>query len=192
MAQLIPNLNTCLPRMTPGEKRLARRLEALLDDDYLCWYDIPVGRKHRYPDFIILHPARGLLFLEVKDWRLENIKKISKTRVELLTNNGRVTAPNPIEQARQCAYQVINMLAADDQLVVQHGDYKGKLKFPYGYGVVFTHINQAQLNKALTPDGMSVLPDHLVLCKDEIPENADPEHFQQLLWDMFNYDFKQS
>jgi hypothetical protein len=57
--------------MTPGEKRLARRLEALLDDDYLCWYDIPVGRKNRYPDFIILHPARGLLFLEVKDWRLE-------------------------------------------------------------------------------------------------------------------------
>jgi len=52
--------------MTPGEKRLARRLEALLDEDYLCWYDIPVGRKNRYPDFIVLHPARGLLFLEVR------------------------------------------------------------------------------------------------------------------------------
>ena len=191
MAQLIPNLNTCLPRMTRGEKRLARRLEALLDDDYLCWYDIPVGRKNRYPDFIILHPSRGLLFLEVKDWRLENIKKISKTRVELLTDNGKITTPNPIEQARQCAYQVIDMLQADSQLVVPSGDYKGKLKFPYGYGVVFTHINQAQLNKALTPEGMSVLPDHLVLCKDEIPENRDPEAFQQQLWDMFNYSFNQ-
>jgi Nuclease-related domain len=106
MAQLIPNLNTCLSRMTSGEKRLARRLEALLDDDYLVWYDIPVGRRNRYPDFIILHPARGLLLLEVKDWRLENIKKISKHRVELLTDNGKVTAPNPIEQARQCAYSV--------------------------------------------------------------------------------------
>lgn len=191
MAQLIPNLNTCLSRMTPGEKRLARRLEALLDDDYLCWYDIPVGRKNRYPDFIILHPARGLLFLEVKDWKLENIVKISKTRVELMTNNGRITAPNPIEQARQCAYQVIDMLAADSQLVVPWGPYKGKLKFPYGYGVVFTHINQTQLSKALTPEGMSVLPDHLVLCKDEIPENMDPEAFQAQLWGMFNYTFKQ-
>jgi hypothetical protein len=177
--------------MTPGEKRLARRLEALLDDDYLVWYDIPVGRKNRYPDFIILHPARGLLFLEVKDWRLENIKKISKHRVELLTNNGKITTPNPIEQARQCAYQVIDMLQADSQLVVPDGSYKGKLKFPYGYGVVFTHINQAQLNKALTPEGMSVLPDHLVLCKDEIPENLDPEAFQQQLWNMFNYSFNQ-
>ena len=191
MAQLIPNLNTCLSRMTPGEKRLARRLEALLDDDYLCWYDIPVGRKNRYPDFIILHPARGLLFLEVKDWRLENIKKISKTRVELLTNNGKVSTPNPIEQARQCAYQVVNMLQVDPQLVAPAGEFKGKLKFPYGYGVVFTHINQNQLNKALTPDGMSVLPDHMVLCKDEIPENMDPEDFQKQLWGMFNCSFNQ-
>ena len=177
--------------MTPGEKRLARRLEALLDDDYLCWYDIPVGRKNRYPDFIILHPARGLLFLEVKDWRLDSIKKISKHRVELLTDHGKITVPNPIEQARQCAYQVIDMLQGDSQLVTPSGDYKGKLKFPYGYGVVFTHINQANLNKALTPDGMSVLPDHLVLCKDEIPENMDPEDFQKQLWDMFNYAFNQ-
>lgn len=177
--------------MTAGEKRLARRLEALLDDDYLCWYDIPVGRKNRYPDFIILHPARGLLFLEVKDWRLDNIKKISKTRVELLTNHGKVATPNPIEQARQCAYQVVDMLAADSQLVAPSGHYKGKLKFPYGYGVVFTHINQAQLNKALTPGGMSLLPDHMVLCKDEIPETIDPEDFQEQLWGMFNYTFKQ-
>jgi hypothetical protein len=36
-------------------------LEALLDEDYLCWYDIPVGRKNRHPDFIVLHTARGLL-----------------------------------------------------------------------------------------------------------------------------------
>jgi hypothetical protein len=191
MAQLIPHLNTCLSRMTPGEKRLARRLEALLDDDYLVWYDIPVGRQNRYPDFIILHPARGLLFLEVKDWRLENIVKISKSHAELLTNHGKVSTPNPIEQVRQCAYQVINVLAADSQLVAQDGNYKGKLKFPYGYGVVFTHINQDQLSTALGPEGMSLLPDHMVLCKDEIPEDMEPEDFQKQLWGMFNYSFNQ-
>ncbi|MDX2505494.1 MAG: 3'-5' exonuclease, partial [Gammaproteobacteria bacterium] len=191
MAQLIPNINTCLARMTSGEKRLARRLEAYLEDDYLCWYDIPVGRKNRYPDFIVLHPARGILFLEVKDWRLENIKKISKSRVELLTNNGRVTVANPIEQARQCAYQVVNMLSKDSELVAQSGDHKGKLKFPYGYGVVFPNITQIQLNKALTAEGMHVLPDHLVLCKDEMTESADAEEFQENLWSMFNYTFSQ-
>lgn len=192
MAQLIPNLNTCLTKMTSGEKRLARRLETFLEDDYLCWFDIPVGRKNRYPDFIILHPSRGLLFLEVKDWRLETIKKISKSRVELLTNNGRVTVANPIEQARQGAYQVINMLSEDSELVAQSGDYKGKLKLPYGYGAVFPNITQNQLNKALGSDGMQVLPGHLILCKNEMTENMDAEEFQESLWGMFNYSFNQT
>lgn len=83
MAEIIPPLNQqTLARMTSGEKRLARRLQALLEDDYLVWYDIPVGRTRRYPDFIILHPGRGLLLLEVKDWKPRNLKKVTKTTVE--------------------------------------------------------------------------------------------------------------
>lgn len=33
MTTLIPALNTCLPRMTPGERRLAERLAQKRDDD---------------------------------------------------------------------------------------------------------------------------------------------------------------
>lgn len=55
--------------MTQGERRTAERLEQKLDDDYLVWYDVPVGPKHSHPDFVVLHPRRGLLILEVKDWR---------------------------------------------------------------------------------------------------------------------------
>lgn len=45
--------------MTSGEKRFARRLEAFLEGDYLCWYDVTVGIKRRRPDFLILNPHRG-------------------------------------------------------------------------------------------------------------------------------------
>lgn len=83
MAEPIPSLNTCLSKMENGEKRFARRLESLLDSDYLCWFDIPVGRQRRYPDFIVLHPLRGLLFLEVKDWKIDKIKSITAKTVEL-------------------------------------------------------------------------------------------------------------
>ena len=31
MAELIPTLNTCLSKMTSGEKRFAQRLESLLE-----------------------------------------------------------------------------------------------------------------------------------------------------------------
>ena len=78
MATLIPTKGACLPRMTSGEKRLADRLEDKLDDDYLLWYDVPVGPQQLHPDFIVLHPSRGLLILEVKDFRLSTIVQADK------------------------------------------------------------------------------------------------------------------
>ena len=58
MATLIPALGSCLSRMTSGEKRLAERLEQKLEDDYLLWYDVPIGPKQTHPDFVVLHPRR--------------------------------------------------------------------------------------------------------------------------------------
>lgn len=43
MATLIPAIGGCVSRMTSGEKRFAYRLEAKLEADYLCWYDVAIG-----------------------------------------------------------------------------------------------------------------------------------------------------
>lgn len=186
MATLIPSLNSCLSRMQAGEKRVARRLESHLEEDYLCWYEMPVGRRQRYSDFIILHPARGLLLLEVKDWKLETIQKIDKASVTLLTNNGHKTVSNPLEQVRQCAYQLVNRLESDPQLVTPTDRYQGKLCIPYGYGVVLTSISRDQFNSS----GMcEVLPEHQVICRNEMTESTESEVFQKRLWDMFNITF---
>ena len=74
VATLIPALNSCKPRMTTGERRLGERLEAKLEDDYLLWYDVAIGGQGSHPDFIVLHPRRGILILEVKNWKLETIQ----------------------------------------------------------------------------------------------------------------------
>jgi len=174
--------------MQAGEKRFARRLEGHLEDDYLCWYELPVGRRQRHSDFIVLHPGRGLLLLEVKDWKLDSIQQIDKVSVRLLTNRGLVNKPNPIEQVRQCAYELVNRLESDPQLVHPEGRYQGKLLFPYGYGVVFTSINRAQFDRAELGE---VIPPHQVICSDEMTEATDPEDFQKRLWDMFNIAFSQ-
>lgn len=73
--------------MTGGERRVAQRLIEKLEDDYLCWYDVPIGSKSQHPDFIILHPRRGLLVLEVKDWKLDTIFRADRVS---FTNSGRV------------------------------------------------------------------------------------------------------
>lgn len=186
MASLIPSLNSCLYKMQAGERRFAKRLEQLLEDDYLCWYELPVGQRQRYADFIILHPVRGLLLLEVKDWKLESLHAIDKASATLLTSSGMKVVSNPLEQARQCAYQLVNQLEQDPQLIRHAGKYQGKLVFPYGYGVVLTNITRQQFDST---DLGEVMPWNRVLCKDEMLESTDPEDFQQCLWNMFDHQF---
>jgi hypothetical protein len=189
MASLIPTFNSCLRRMQAGEKRFARRLESHLEDDYLCWYELPVGKRQRYSDFIILHPLRGLLLLEVKDWKLDTIRKMDKVTATLVTPNGLKTVSNPLEQVRQCTYQLINRLQKDPQLIVPTGRYGGNLSFPYGYGVVLSNITRDQFEATDLGD---VLPEHQTICKDEMVESIDPEAFQERLWNMFNVQFPRS
>ena len=86
MATLIPAIGACKSRMTGGEKRLAERLEDKLEDDYWCWYDVSIGDQTRHPDFVVFHPSRGLLVLEVKDWKLTTIQSIDKQSAVLNTD----------------------------------------------------------------------------------------------------------
>lgn len=164
--------------MTPGERRLAQRLEEKLEDDYLLWYDVPVGKKQLHPDFIVLHPSRGLFILEVKDWKLDTIQNINPSTVTLLTNNGIKEVKHPLQQARDYALAVNKMLEKDPALVQQEGNYQGKLVIPYGYGVVFTNITRKAFNESELP---AVFEEHLVICKDEMYEKVDAGEFQQRL-----------
>ena len=192
MAELIPPLNQfTLEHMTPGEKRVASLLHRMLDDECLIWYDIPVGNKRRYPDFIILHPAHGLLFLEVKDWKLQTLNAINKKTVELQTAAGSVTKPNPLEQVRQCAHVVLDNLSRDQVLQDTSRAHKGGLSLPYGWGVVFTNISRTQMQKAIPndEDREHLMPDRLVLYKDDMTGNVDGDTLQAKLWGMFPYQF---
>lgn len=189
MATLIPSLNSCLRRMTPGEKRFASRLEQKLEDDYLLWYDVPVGYKQLHPDFIILHPLRGLLILEVKDWRLDSLHEIDRNQATLITPAGIKRVSNPLEQARQCVHSVTTQLERDPLLTAAPGSaQQGRLVFPYSYGVVFTHITRKGFEDTELGE---VIDCQRVICMDEMTEGIDPETFQRRLWEMIPYRFGQ-
>jgi len=164
--------------MTQGERRTAERLEQKLDDDYLAWYDVPVGPKHAHPDFVVLHPRRGLLILEVKDWRLETIRTANKQTWEILAQGIPKSVPNPIEQARHYAHQVVDALSKDQRLT----NSDGKPAFPWSYGVVLTHITRRQFEGAELDLAIEA---HRVICSDEMTATVEAEDFQSRLWAMF-------
>jgi len=187
MAILLPSLSVCAGRMQAGEKRFAERLLQKLEDDYYCWYNVPIGEKQFYPDFIILHPSRGVLVLEVKDWKPDTIRQIDRYQAVLLTNSGLTKASNPLEQARLNALRVDTMLRSDPQLRnPKDHPYAGKLVMPFGYGAVLTSITRKQFD-----DGglAAVIEPGLVICKDEMLESTDPLEFQQRLWNIFTHAF---
>ncbi|NUA27930.1 DEAD/DEAH box helicase [Cupriavidus basilensis] len=186
MATLIPALGSVTSRMTGGERRFAERLETKLEDDYLCWYDVAIGEKTRHPDFIVFHPSRGLLVLEVKDWKLSTIQSMDQRTATLITERGVVHEMNPLEQARQFMFYVLDLLQRDPQLVWPTGSLKGKPFFPYGAGIVLANITRAQFEQTNLGE---VLPAHLVICKDEMAPEAEPEAFQKRLWEMFPVKF---
>ena len=184
MATLIPALGSCVSRMTSGERRVAERLEQKLDADYLLWYDVAVGPRHQHPDFVVMHPRRGILILEVKDWRLSTVIQANPQTWDIYTDTGPKTLPSPLEQARQYAHQVVHALERDPQLVQPAGRHQGKLAFPWSYGVVLPNITRAQFDKA---ELHHALEPHRVVCQDEMLESVEPEALQSRLWDMFPF-----
>jgi hypothetical protein len=186
MATLIPAIGSCRPRMTEGERRLAERLEAKLDDDYLLWYDVPMGPKQSQPDFVVLHPRRGLLILETKHWHIDTLQHATRQYWEILVDGQTKVVINPLAQARHAAIQVVNQLERDAQLIQPSGTHQGKLAFPWGHGVVFSRITRKQFDVAGLGDAIAP---HYVICADEMTENADAEEFQQRLWQMFPHSF---
>ncbi|MBU3898350.1 MAG: NERD domain-containing protein [Gammaproteobacteria bacterium] len=184
MATLIPALGACVSRMTAGERRLAERLEQKLDDDYLLWYDVPMGPHQSHPDFCVIHPRRGLLILEVKDWKPDTILQADKLNWVILDHGQPKTVASPIEQARQYAHTVVDALKRDPQLVQAEGKHQGQLAFPWSYGVVFPNLTRKQFTEG---ELHRVIEPNRVVCRDEMTESVDAEDLQSRLWGMFPF-----
>ncbi|MDD1415140.1 NERD domain-containing protein [Dolichospermum sp. ST_con] len=174
--------------MTSGERRFAERILQHLSDEWLAWYNVPVGIKNLHPDFILLHPSRGLFILEVKDWKLSTIKSINPLIATIITENGEKEVKNPFEQSRDYALAVSKLLEQDSELIQQNGNYRGRLIIPYSYGVVFANITRSVFNqqdlKAVCKE-----KEHLIICKNEMFESTPKDEFQQRIFDLSAYNF---
>ena len=80
---------------------------------------------------MILHPGRGLLILEIKDWQRETIRDANPEQFTLATATGHKVVGSPLKQVRQFAHAVVDLLKADPQLTHPAGSpCAGQLTFP--------------------------------------------------------------
>jgi superfamily I DNA and RNA helicase len=149
-----------------------------------------MGDKDDHPDFVILAPEKGLLFIEVKDWFITKIKSANKTHIDYETKNGIEPLKNPLEQVRQYTFHIINSLKKDPLLRQQQGDHEGSFIMPYGYGVYLSNITRAQLEKSFTPEELNeILPASQVICKDELNEFMTREQISDRLESLLKHRF---
>lgn len=181
MAKLIPSLSDCLSNnMTVGEERVAKVLMHHLKDDSWVWYNPSIPPENLEADFIILDPGRGLLILEVKDWRLDTIQQATPNSVTLLTNDGVSEKKNPFKQVKSYGHAVSQRLQKMPNLVHSQKDsLSGKLLLPYVVAVVFTNVIRSELE---TRDWVETFGSRSVFCKDDLAKNIDSETFCQRLW----------
>ncbi|NIF27666.1 AAA family ATPase [Pantoea sp. Tr-811] len=186
MALHFPALGACRFD-SQGERRLAERFEKKLSDDWLCWFNVPVGPKGLQPDFVLLHPKQGLLVLEVKDWKVTSLVELTANEVKKYEDGQVRTVINPLAQARKNAFETVQALEKDSALTQGPEAYRpGKLIMPYSWGAVLTEITRKEFN-ALGLSG--ALEGKRVICKDEMYETADSTEFEQRILDMFAHQF---
>lgn len=71
---------------TLGERKVFSALRDQLPEDYLVYYNVPVGGRH--PDFLIVGADLGVVVLEAEDWQLGAILKAGPDRVTLRRADG--------------------------------------------------------------------------------------------------------
>ncbi|MCH2242635.1 MAG: NERD domain-containing protein/DEAD/DEAH box helicase, partial [Aquabacterium sp.] len=177
--QGLTNVNA---RCNPGERSVLHQLKRCLEDDYLVWHDVPLGAQSRQPDFVILHPRWGVLLLEVKDWKKGTLGPGNRDRVTIRTPQGEVSVQHPLQQVRDAAMGLVDQMQRDPLLVHADGPFRGKLLFPYGWGVVMSHLRRRDLEGS---DFDDVYPPRQTLLRDELDDGLEPAAFQQRLWGMF-------
>jgi hypothetical protein len=159
MAQMVPETYRTATR---GEMLVAAALRQL-PEDYIVYHEPFI--KNRRPDFVIIGPDLGFVVLEVKDYNKPALLAANKDEWVLQINGNIVKHVSPLMQARKYALELCNLLKQDSQLIVHEGPYQGNLRFPYGYGAVFTRLTQKDMVETQL---YGIIPPELCLTRDDI------------------------
>lgn len=171
MAQMIPSN---MHNMTPGEKVAYGVFRDTFPVECIIRYEVLVGFKGRRPDFTIMDPVRGVCIVEVKDWGVSNITKLTKDQAWVKGMGGSpasIPIMNPDLKCQTYQGELYEMLASMPSL----RDAKNKLRIPVEYFVVFPNI---QRDEFVAAEYGLMISESQVIFKEDL-ENKGKNFFEK-------------
>ncbi|MFC1559067.1 UvrD-helicase domain-containing protein [Gemmatimonadota bacterium] len=121
MSRLFPNwdqIPTLTQKLTPGEERLTRYLDDHLPDEWEIYVQ-PFLNGDR-PDCVLLHPHKGIVIIEVKDWNPKHYHSTKRqasrrtsasrsNRMMVSDNRGSYEIRSPLDQVSQYRNNLLNI-----------------------------------------------------------------------------------
>ncbi|MCT7979680.1 3'-5' exonuclease [Laspinema olomoucense] len=144
MAAIVPDAVPA--KASQGEKKVFQLLRDELPDDFFVYYEPSVNGL--YPDFIIMSPTFGLLILEIKGWRANQIE--SADNQFFLINQGEQieSCQSPLRQGKGYLDALLHQFKSYSILCQDDGEHQGKLRFPVGVGAIMTGITEPEARVA--------------------------------------------
>jgi hypothetical protein len=186
---------TCPSKATVGEKTLFATLHEKLGDDCWAWYEPIVG--DRFPDFVVLGPAFGVLIIEVKGWYADEIVAADNNNFSIRRrgSNAEQIFQSPLRQSKGYLDKFLSACKMYPVLMHASGPRKGQPVFPTGSCVVMSNITREEAQRTGQPGGPSLvdlLPERRVIFGDELRalrEKSDSA-FARRMRELFTVNFE--
>ncbi len=171
MAVMIPEK---LPsNATQGERRTYALLEKL-PDDCICYYEPVIGE--RYPDFVVIIPALGVLIIEVKGWYRSQLERADTHDVSIRQDGVTTVHKHPVRQAREYKFDLMDACRKSRHAshLLQHGGpHEGNFVFPFGHMALMSNITRDQVRQGDFDIAQGVFGDAKVVMRDEMDALLD-------------------
>jgi hypothetical protein len=134
-------------KSTYGEQLLQNLLHALPTDEFYGYAEPRIDhsvKTSRYPDFVLVWRSKGVICLEVKDWKKIRAEDRRTIYVTEGTGHERVE-DNPYETARDFTFQLKEKLLERRELMDETTGRK-RLQFPIEPLIVLTHQSKDVVN----------------------------------------------
>ncbi len=191
MATIIPDW---IPsKANQGEKDTFEFLKKL-PDDYWVYYEPNINNK--LPDFIVIAPDLGVIILEVKSWRIKDIRAADSNNITLIFKDREKSHKHPLRQALEYQWRLSDLCENNPHATVllhQEGKYKDKFIFPFCHYVVLSNITRNNIESIEEVDYYEIFRPENTIFRDQMlkMKDASPDKIRSILENL-SYPFRLS